>query len=144
MTPATTLQCFISEIPCLDDAADARLILADNASQRTDPGRSRPPGGRPVCAPAAGEFTHSFYIQEAVTGVHLRVGARRQRSRGHAGSNPHDRLRADHCNGATYRVSDQPGGLLRISDAWLDDIPGAVPGGVWHCMADRRADCAMA
>jgi hypothetical protein len=35
MKPATTLQCFISEIPCLDDAADALLILADNAFPRT-------------------------------------------------------------------------------------------------------------
>jgi hypothetical protein len=47
MKPAATLQCFISDIPCLDDAADALLILADNAFPRTAPG---PKGARGVPA----------------------------------------------------------------------------------------------
>jgi hypothetical protein len=38
MKPAATLQYFITDIPCLDDSADALLILADNAFLRTDPG----------------------------------------------------------------------------------------------------------
>jgi hypothetical protein len=37
MKPATTMQYFITDIPCLDDSADAMLTLADNAFPRTDP-----------------------------------------------------------------------------------------------------------
>jgi hypothetical protein len=38
MKPATALQHFITDIPCLDDSADAMETLADNAFPCTDPG----------------------------------------------------------------------------------------------------------
>jgi hypothetical protein len=41
MKPATTLQHFITDIPCLDGSSDAMETLADNAFPRTDPDPKR-------------------------------------------------------------------------------------------------------